>query len=137
MIDGWQRRREKLQGRSAGELEYAFLFEAAQAVRDALLPSIVEVSTLVPGDVPSEVVAPPPAPAFQRPAAGCYGTAPPRGHVELPPGSLMVGDLMLPPLMTGLSESFSIGRNGTGGFAPGPRAPLRSLPPPITNQEPR
>ena len=113
----WLQRREKLRGGNAGELEYSFLFEPAK------------VSTQVPGELLTEVPAPPMAPFFQSQRLdGPYGGAPPGWQgsqpVPLPPGSLMVGDLMLPPLMAGWEGAM------------GPRAPLRSLPEP-PKHEPR
>lgn len=113
----WLQRREKLR-RDAGELEYAFLFEPAK------------VSTQLPGDMAgAEVPAPPAAPFFQhhRLMEGPYGGAPPGWQggppVPLPPGSLMVGELVLPPLVAGWEDAM------------GPRAPLRSLPPPMPERE--
>lgn len=114
----WLQRREKLR-RDAGELEYAFLFEPAK------------VSTQLAGDMVGKVPAPPAAPFFQhqRLMEGPYGGAPPGWQsdqmVPLPPGSLMVGELVLPPLMAGWENAM------------GPRAPLRSLPPPPEKEEPR
>lgn len=110
----WLQRREKLR-RDAGELEYAFLFEPAK------------VSTQLPGEMTTEVPAPPAAPFFQHQRMeGPYGGAPPgwpSQPVPLPAGSLMVGELVLPPLMAGWEDAM------------GPRAPLRSLPPPMPEKE--
>ncbi|CAJ1401972.1 unnamed protein product [Effrenium voratum] len=116
----WLQRRERLS--KGGELEYAFLFEPAQ------------VSTQVPMPEMANKVAAPPAPpsALQHLSDGPYGGLPPGfsglpgWHGEVPPGSLQVGDLTLPPLMAGWEAAFQ------------PRPALRSVPePPNLRVEPR
>jgi len=124
----WLQRREKLVG-GPGELEYAFFFQ----------PAKVSTEVPQPGTAPKAMPEAPPAPpaALAGPTGGSYGGpqliaplhfGPQIPFGEPPPGSMVAGDLVLPPLTAGWEA-----------FKPGPRAPqaLRSLPAPPTKEEPR
>ncbi|CAE7769656.1 unnamed protein product [Symbiodinium sp. CCMP2456] len=124
----WLQRREKLVG-GPGELEYAFFFQ----------PAKVSTEVPQPGTAPKAMPEAPPAPpsALAGPTAGSYGGpaliapihfGPQIPFGEPPPGSMVAGDLVLPPLTAGWEA-----------FKPVPRAPqaLRSLPAPPTKEEPR
>lgn len=124
----WLQRREKLVG-GAGELEYAFFFQ----------PAKVSTEVPQPGTAPKAMPEAPPAPpsGLAGPTAGSYGGpaliaplhfGPQIPFGEPPPGSMVAGDLVLPPLTAGWEA-----------FKPVPRAPqaLRSLPAPPTKEEPR
>eukprot|EP00439_Symbiodinium_sp_Y106_P077205 s720_g16.t1 len=124
----WLQRREKLVG-GPGELEYAFFFQ----------PAKVSTEVPQPGTAPKAMPEAPPAPpaALAGPTGGSYGGpqliaplhfGPQIPFGEPPPGSMVAGDLVLPPLTAGWEA-----------FKPVPRAPqaLRSLPAPPTKEEPR
>ncbi|CAE7903762.1 PNPLA2 [Symbiodinium necroappetens] len=124
----WLQRREKLVG-GPGELEYAFFFQ----------PAKVSTEVPQPGTAPKAMPEAPPAPpsGLAGPTAGSYGGpaliaplhfGPQIPFGEPPPGSMVAGDLVLPPLTAGWEA-----------FKPVPRAPqaLRSLPAPPTKEEPR
>ncbi|CAE7838862.1 PNPLA4 [Symbiodinium sp. CCMP2592] len=124
----WLQRREKLLG-GPGELEYAFFFQ----------PAKVSTEVPQPGTAPKAMPEAPPAPpaALAGPTGGSYGGpqliaplhfGPQIPFGEPPPGSMVAGDLVLPPLTAGWEA-----------FKPVPRAPqaLRSLPAPPTKEEPR